>query len=194
MRILAIDPGNTQSAYVLIDRQCRPVEFGKIDNYKLLDFTVAQHNSIDFTVIEMVASYGMPVGREVFETVLWTGRFLQTLDDRFGIEAELIERQPVKLHHCHSSRANDANISQALRDRFGGKGTKAEPGWFYGFAGDVWQAYALAVYKRDTVELATNPAASLPYTPLRSPDVFNDRARGEDWTESYDGESWSPIF
>jgi len=31
-----------------------------------------------------------------------------------------------------------------------GKGTKAEPGWFYGFAKDVWQATALAVYAADT--------------------------------------------
>jgi hypothetical protein len=54
-------------------------------------------------------------------------------------EAELVYRRDVKLHHCHSAKAKDANITQALIDRFApgvpnrGKGTKAEPGWFYGF-------------------------------------------------------------
>lgn len=31
-----------------------------------------------------------------------------------------------------------------------GKGTKTAPGWFHGFAADVWQAYALGVYAIDT--------------------------------------------
>jgi hypothetical protein len=48
-------------------------------------------------------------------------------------------------------RAKDSNIRQSLVDRFApgernyGKGTKAKPGFFYGFAADAWQAYALGV-------------------------------------------------
>ena len=35
--IIAIDPGNTQSGYCVIDRSTlRPLEFGKIDNAELL--------------------------------------------------------------------------------------------------------------------------------------------------------------
>jgi hypothetical protein len=105
----------------------------------------------------MVASYGMAVGADVFETCVWIGRFVQRLE-QFGVEAELVKRNPVKLHHCHSSKAKDGNIAQALVDRFApgqpnrGKGTKAKPGWFYGFHADIWQAYALAVYAADTAE------------------------------------------
>ena len=40
-----------------------------------------------------------------------------------------------------------------------GKGTKANPGWFHGFAGDVWQAYALAVYIADTLTLPEQEAS-----------------------------------
>jgi hypothetical protein len=59
------------------------------------------------------------------------------------------------MHHCHVSSAKDSNITQALIDRFAmgrpnrGKGTKAEPGWFYGFRKDIWQAYALGVLEAD---------------------------------------------
>ena len=60
-------------------------------------------------------------------------------------------RLKVKQHICHDSRAKDSNIIQALVDRFAygqrnrGKGIKKEPGFFYGFKADIWQAFALAV-------------------------------------------------
>jgi hypothetical protein len=46
-------------------------------------------------------------------------------------------------------KAKDGNIRQALIDRFGPVGTKKNPGWFYGFSGDVWQAYAVGVTYAD---------------------------------------------
>jgi hypothetical protein len=52
---------------------------------------------------------------------------------------------------CHSPKANDATIRQALIDRFAygvsnyGKGTKKEPGFFYGFRADVWSGFAICV-------------------------------------------------
>lgn len=153
-RTLAIDPGNTESAYVVIeDDTRRPVTFGKIPNDYLLgkmDMDPNVHFA-DRVVIEMVASYGMPVGADVFETCVWIGRFVE----RAPVEPVLQVRGPVKLHHCRSSKAKDSNIIQALVDRFApgqpnrGKGTKAAPGFFYGFRADIWQAYALAVYAAD---------------------------------------------
>jgi hypothetical protein len=154
--ILAIDPGNGQSAYVTIDHDLRPVRFAKIQNRHLVDALREEPVlAADRFAIEMVASYGMSVGADIFETCVWIGRFAEAIALRTGHEPFLITRHPVKLHHCHDSRAKDSNIVQALVDRFApgqpnrGKGTKAEPGWFHGFHSDLWQAYSLAVYAAD---------------------------------------------
>lgn len=158
--LLAIDPGSTQSAYAVIDStDCRPVEFGKIPNDKML---IILDNYYGPLYIEMIASYGMAVGAEVFDTCVWIGRFMQAHLAQPDLSVELVKRQEVRMHHCHNGRlAKDANVIQALRDRFAygqpnyGKGTKAAPGWFYGFAKDVWQAYALAVYAADQLYVRT---------------------------------------
>lgn len=148
--ILAIDPGNEQSAYVLMSKGLLPLEFKKTSNDTVLK-RILQLTDMhgEFTIaIEMVASYGMPVGREVFETCFWAGMFWQAANVK---DKRLIYRMDEKLNLCHDSRAKDANIRQALIDRFasgtpnGGKGSKKEPGWFYGFSADVWQAYAVGV-------------------------------------------------
>lgn len=152
--LLAIDPGNVLSAYVVLDTETlAPLRFGKVNNYDVLDLLGHYHGPVH---IEMVASYGMPVGADVFETCVWIGRFSEAHAQVTGVLPELVKRHPVKLHHCQSARAKDSNIVQALVDRFApgqpnkGKGTKANPGWFHGFAADVWQVYALAVYVADT--------------------------------------------
>lgn len=154
--LLAIDPGSSESGWVLIDAAtCRPLEFGKTSNEALVhSLRTGALGPAEHAVIEMVASYGMAVGAEVFETCVWAGIFAEALRSR-GVVAEFVKRLPVKVHHCHSSKANDANIRQALVDRFApgernhGKGTKAAPGWFFGFHRDIWQAFALAVYAAD---------------------------------------------
>src|SRR5689334_20143266 len=66
--------------------------------------------------IEMIAAMGMAVGAEVFETCLWIGRFIELLGPA---RVTLIKRHEVKMHLCANSRAKDANIRQALIDRFG---------------------------------------------------------------------------
>ena len=94
-------------------------------------------------VVEMVASYGMPVGKEVFETCVWIGRFMQVWHDPDAVR--LIYRRDVKLHLCGSARAKDGNIRQALIDKLGPQGTKKAPGPTYGVKSHAWAALALAV-------------------------------------------------
>jgi len=157
--ILAIDPGNVQSAYTLLDAESlKPITAQIVPNDKLLQIVTGNPDK-DTTnfVIEMVASYGMAVGETVFETVFWIGRFYAAAEQYRA--RYRIKRMDVKMHLCHSSRAKDANVRQSLIDRFGEVGTKKAPGWFYGFRADMWAAYAVGVTYADSVCI---PAARPP--------------------------------
>jgi hypothetical protein len=102
----------------------------------------------------MIASYGMPVGAEVFDTCVCIGRLTERFT-QLQFPVTYIYRKDEKMNLCHSMKANDATIKQALVDRFArgepnyGKGTKARPGWFYGFRADMLAAYAVGVTYHD---------------------------------------------
>jgi hypothetical protein len=145
--ILAIDPGTVQSAWLLWDGHTilgMGLEPNTVLLARLSDQTDAQELHI-----EMVASYGMPVGKTVFETVLWIGRFVQIFEGQ-GKAVHLVYRQAVKLHHCRSVRAKDSNIRQALIDKYGEPGTKKNPGLTYGLKKDLWSAFAIATFVAET--------------------------------------------
>ena len=150
--ILAIDPGNIESAYCLIDKETyKPVEFGKISNEQILMKLL--ESDYKLLVVEMVQSFGMPVGKEVFETCVWIGRFVQA---RQCADYEYIYRKEEKLNICGNLKAKDSNIRQALIDRFGIVGTKKNPGWFYGFKADIWSAYAVGITYLDRYRIGGN--------------------------------------
>lgn len=141
--VLAIDPGSAQSAWLRFDGS-RPHGFG-ISANDVLVRALRTGDLPDVVVIEKVESYGMAVGAEVFDTVLWAGRFAEAAH---RVPVVLLPRRAVKLALCGDSRARDANIRAALIDRFGGsaaRGRKAAPGPLYGISRDVWSALAVAV-------------------------------------------------
>jgi hypothetical protein len=150
--ILAIDPGTEQSAWVTYDQASHAVLRKAIEpNPDLLKRI--RHNGLDrshaLLAVEMVQSFGMPVGQEVFETVLWTGRFVEA----WGGPWTKVYRKDVKLHLCRTTRAKDSNVRQAILDRFprtgGGKtpqvGVKANPGPLYGCKSHLWSALGIAL-------------------------------------------------
>lgn len=160
---IAIDPGPKVSAWLWWNGE-RAVDMAIEDNEQVLRRLRRPRAPI---VCEMVASYGMAVGKDVFETVYWIGRFCQAAEtdrvggvdhDWSGPGHHRVFRKDVKMHLCGSMRAKDANIRQALIDRFpatgGGKtpqiGTKAQPGPLYGMKSHLWAALAVAVYHSDT--------------------------------------------
>jgi len=149
--LLAIDPGNEMSGYVLMNEDHTIYNKGKVKNEELINM-IKKIGFKDLKIcIEMVASYGMAVGQTVFDTCVWIGRFYQASIETNGYKPILIFRKDVKMNLCGQTRAKDTNIKQALIDRFAygvpnnGKGYKKDPGYFYGFKADIWQAYALGV-------------------------------------------------
>ncbi|HSV28582.1 MAG TPA: hypothetical protein VLL76_03460 [Candidatus Omnitrophota bacterium] len=159
--LIAVDPGPTESAWCTF-YDGRPIRWAKEPTTLVRD-----RLRDDFTLpvyIEMIASYGMAVGREVFDTCTWIGRMEQVVEDRGG-QAHRVFRIDVKTHLCKRPNANDSNIRQALIDRFGpGKelaiGVKKRPGPLYGMAGDCWAALAVAVTAWD--RLQTGQPACMP--------------------------------
>ena len=170
--ILAIDPGPERSAWLWLG-DGMPVAFAIEPNATVLQ---RLHDSGGLgwdeepatLAIESIASYGMAVGAEVFETCVWSGRFIQGWLDagilrwREEDSVRRIFRRDVKMHLCGSARAKDANVRQALIDRYGpGKeaaiGRKATPGPLYGVTSHAWSALAVAVTAADTA--ATEEAA-----------------------------------
>lgn len=148
MKLLCIDPGTTESGFVLFDGENIIDRSSGVDNNLLL---AAVENSIpaNHLAIEMVASYGMAVGKSVFETCVWIGRFIEAFPGRYT----KVYRKDVKMCLCQSMRAKDSNIRQAILDRFpatgGGKtpqvGTKKQPGPLFGISKHAWSALAVGI-------------------------------------------------
>jgi hypothetical protein len=150
-RVIGIDPANVASAYCVFENG-KPVKFDKIPNeefFALIKENYVEHETVIF--IEDIQSMGMAVGQSVFDTCKYIGR-LQLLCEQNRMEYQMVKRTEIKLHHCNTTRAKDTNIRAALIERFGGKGTKKEPGFFFGIAGnDVWSATAIAIFGSDKI-------------------------------------------
>lgn len=158
--IYGVDPGPLYSGIVSLDggpgphlepwaQGCAPI--GILPNREALRCLEQRGASGALLAIEMVSSFGMPVGAEVFETVYWIGRFRQA----WSGPVRRVTRHHVKLYLCQSARAKDSNIRQAIVDRYGGndkaaKGTKKHPGPLYGFKADLWSALAVALTAHET--------------------------------------------
>jgi len=129
---IGIDPGNIESAYVVVaDDLSEVLEKGKVENHELMKLLTRFKLTYDirYVAIEMIASYGMAVGASVFDTCVWIGRFKEHCLKLLW-EVEFVYRKEEKMLLCNSMKAKDSNIIQALIDLFAkdtpnkGKGTK----------------------------------------------------------------------
>ena len=148
MLLVAIDPGTSLSAYLVMETDDYSIiDKGKVANAELI--AMVRTGYFDILAIEGFQSFGMPVGKEVFETAYYIGRLMQIAED-LGSKTRMVYRSDVKMHHCHTLMAKDANIRQVMLDRFGAQGTKKSPGVTYGISKDIWSALAIAAYVADT--------------------------------------------
>lgn len=140
--ILAIDPGSIESGWCKYDRvNDSVIASGVSKNDSVLE--MIRNAGSDIVAIEMIANCGQVVGRDIFETVLWTGRFVQAYHNPYAVM--LIYRRNIKMHLCGSMRAKDKDIRQALIDRLGPPGTKDKKGATYGVKTHAWSALAVAI-------------------------------------------------
>ena len=147
--IMGIDPGPTESAYAIVRPDYSLVKATKAQNYEvkcaLSEAIIDQ--GVRVVVIEGLACYARPVGRETFETAYMVGdlRTLVTVD---GAEWLLYDRPTYANAIAGTNKVTDAMLYQALRLRFG-DANKGGP--LYGLRGnsDLRSAYALAVFHLD---------------------------------------------
>ena len=157
--IIAIDPGTKASGVVMVrSEDLKPFMAAKIENEKVTErvFEVLKSlfilpESVD-VVIEMIQGrFNQGFGSELLETAVWIGRFMEQLNFDGRIPDRVLRMDEYKALCANVYTRNDKGVRDALVDRFAygeqnyGKGTKKDPGWFYGFSADVWQAYAVAV-------------------------------------------------
>lgn len=136
MAVISIDPGTTESAWLIYDAgkicgfaiQPNHDVLGMIRNFS--QFRDGGKAYINHMAIEMMQSFGMAVGQDVLETVYWIGRFCEAWETKavtFADDANCMRlfRKQIVMHLCHNARAKDANVRRSLIDRFGGdKSTK----------------------------------------------------------------------
>lgn len=155
MRILGLDTGTEKTGWVIYDTNKHiVVDKGIYENNEVLTNVLQSFSWLyDEVAIEMVASYGMPVGKETFETVYWIGRFAERANSLEKKVERYYKKTDINPAICFNSKANDSTIRRALLDMFprtgGGSepsiGTKKQQGALYGFNSHMYPALAVAL-------------------------------------------------
>lgn len=128
--ILALDTGSYESAFVLYNKETKQLaDRHWLPNTELIERFKKYYSSgdIELVLIEMSASYGMPIGMEVLMNCFVIGMFAQ-LAKQYNIPVKLIFRKTVKLELCGALRkVNDSAVNITIRDMYWGEpGSKSK--------------------------------------------------------------------
>lgn len=151
MLILAIDPGPEKSSWVLWGTESEAVAVGadQVENQALRAMLGGNiHENASQLVIERPVLMGKNATAALLETSRWAGVF----EGAWPGEVDRLTYHKVRCQLASSGNAKESEVKQALISRFApggfgkeGKGTKANPGPFYGVTGHMWSAVAVAV-------------------------------------------------
>jgi len=145
--VLGIDPGPAESAYALVTGDQQVLHAEKVGNDSLIE-RIRQAPPAH-VAIESIQSYGMAIGRSVFDTCFFIGEVIRACKDA-GIPFTLYPRPEYTRRICGVGKVNDAVLRQALLLRFGGD-RKGEPLFALKGCTDKRSAFAVAVYHLDVI-------------------------------------------
>jgi hypothetical protein len=122
--MLAIDPGSTESGFVVFCNSTNKViSYGKIKNKEIL--SLSKDNIYDLVLIEKPDFLSIGAGATVIDTIFWAGRFNQAFKGSITFGRSYMKKS-YKLK-------NDSAVIQFIKDKYPGiKLTK-----------DSWQAFLL---------------------------------------------------
>jgi len=143
--VLGIDPGPSESAFALVSEDLQVLSAEKVQNESLIERI--RQDPPAHVAIESIQSYGMAVGRSVFDTCFFIGELIRTCKDA-GIPFTLYPRPEYTRRICGVGKVNDAVLRQALLLRFGGD-RKGEPLAALKGNSDKRSAFAVAIYHLD---------------------------------------------
>lgn len=164
--ILAIDPGPDESAAVWLDG--RYVQLAVLEDNDTIRERLRQEQRSVACVIEYTPPYTLQSGsgrsyvpRQLLDTAVETGRFIETWAATGRTSVHLLSRSVIKKHLLGRTSGTDADVRAAILDWYGvrsnreAKGTKGQPGPLYGVKADMWAALAVAIVYQEILASGT---------------------------------------
>lgn len=157
MKVFAIDPGSSVSGFVIWDGNVLERSGVRENDELLFDLPC----DVDVCVIEDTEAHPQftktkhpYIPKQVIATQRLVGRYQQAWYHHAGSMPVMLSRRDIRKHLNANKRGRtpDSQVIEALTNRIGGKGTKAEPGPLYGIKSHAWQALAVAVTYLDQRE------------------------------------------
>lgn len=148
LKIIGIDPGSEETAFALMDGKYTVLEAAKVPNDEFLDCVLpGMLDGGKELAVESIQSYGMAVGKSVFETCYVIGQ-IQRIAKLNGTACYLYPRPEYARALVGGMKVKDSMVRQALMTRFGGD-KKGEPLHLLKGNSDKRSAFAIAVYHAD---------------------------------------------